>query len=210
MDYLQNIISSLDEAEKREFQYFIQRNKRKDQRKDLELFKLYCKDKKPTSKEQIAILDLPNSNAYHSTRKRLYHHLSDFALIKAVDEDQSSASRVSGLINISRHLFDRGLDKIAWNLLIKAEGLAIKNECFAELNSILLLQADKIHLQDKKHMVEVLRAYDENRLRLEEEERIALLQAELRQRIRQALATGRDVEWVMIVRETLSKARMRS
>lgn len=205
MDYLERIINSLDQAEKKEFQHFIQRNKRRAGRKDLALFKLYCRTIVPRVKEQIKLLEIPNKNAYYSTRKRLYAHLSDYALLKTNEEDGTVGSRVRGLYNIAVHLFDRGLDRLAWNILHKASELGLKNRLYAELNLIFLLQVDKLHLQDKLTLFDAVRAYESNRDLLIQAEKIALFQAELRHNMMQASRSGMEIDLKQILQRIIAQ-----
>lgn len=205
MDYLAQIINSLDQAEKKEFQHFIQRNKQRDGRKDLTLFKLYCSPEIPIVKEQIRLLDIPNKNAYYSTRKRLYAHLSDYALLKTNEEDGSVGSRVRGLYNIAVHLFERGLNRLGWNILHKATELGVKNRLHAELNAIYLLQVDKLHLQDKLSLFEVVRVYESNREQLIQVEKVALFQAELRHNMLQASRSGMEVDLRQILQRIMAQ-----
>ncbi len=205
MDYLERIINSLDQTEKKEFQHFIQRNKRRAGRKDLALFKLYCRKEVPLVKEQIKLLEIPNKNAYYSTRKRLYAHLSDYALLKTNEEDGTVGSRVRGLYNIAVHLFDRGLDRLAWNILHKASELGVKNRLYAELNAIYLLQVDKLHLQKKLNLFDVVRAYESNRDLLIQAEKVALFQAELRQNMIQASRSGMEIDLKQILQRIIAQ-----
>lgn len=205
MDHLERIINSLDQAEKKEFQHFIQRNKKRNGRKDLALFKLYCRDELPGVDEQIGLLEIPNKNAYYSTRKRLYAHLSDYALLKTNEEDGSAGSRVRGLYNIALHLFDRGLDRLAWNILLKGALLGQKNRLYAELNAIYLLQVDKLHLQENLILFNVVRAYESNRELLLQSEKVALFQAELRQNMMQVSRSGMDIDLKQVLQRIIAQ-----
>ncbi len=205
MDYLEEIINSLDRAEKKEFQHFIQRNKKRAERKDLALFKLYDDPPLPSVKKQMALLEIPNSNAYYGTRKRLYAHLSDFAILKANEEDQSAGSRVRGWYNIATHLFDRGLDKLAWNMLEKGRELAKKNDLFAELNAIYLLQIKNLHRQNEWSLFELTRAYERNQKLLRSDEKMILFHADLRQNMHQLSQSHMDVDLRMVLRRLMTQ-----
>ena len=135
MDDLSTIIHSLDAAEQLEFQNFIQRDRYKKERKDLKLFELLQGEERSATELQKE-LELPNANAYHALRRRLYQHLSDFILIRSTQEDMSSMSRVNGMLSMARHLFNTGSDKLAWKILERSEKMAAQNELYELLNSI--------------------------------------------------------------------------
>ena len=83
MDSLQEVIHSLDVKQQGEFVYFIQRNKYRKGRKDLQLFNLLRQEKNWSAKGIVEHLKTPNLNAYHTIRKRLFNHLADFIILKS-------------------------------------------------------------------------------------------------------------------------------
>ena len=74
MDKLQEIINTLSEDDKREFRIFINRQKSKKERKDLDLFELIGAQTHP-KEIQKTLYKTPNKIAYHTLRKRLLKHL---------------------------------------------------------------------------------------------------------------------------------------
>jgi|GEM_PF-2828119 len=210
MNQLEEIISAMEEGERKEFRYFIQRNKRLTSRKDLAVFDRYAKQRKPLSRADILELGFPTSNAYHSTRKRLYAHLSDYAILRSQREDTTKESRVNGLISIAKHLFGRGLHKLAWSLLDKAMVLAEKNGLYAELNTLYMLKAEHAQTRDDIDVRELSRLHEENRQRLRSEESLLLKRAELTQRITQARRAGKEIDLVGIFQSIVRSPDFRS
>lgn len=145
MDDLQQIIHSFSENKQKEFRQFIQRNRFKTSRIDLDLFNLFAKDKEYAKDEILVALygeDQQDRNAYHSVRKRLVKHLNDFIYLLQIDNDESLASEISKNLILVRHLFNNNLNKLAWKQLKKSENLADRAELNQQLQSIYELQIE--------------------------------------------------------------------
>ena len=113
MDKLQEIINTLSDDDKREFRIFINRQKSKKERKDLDLFELLCLQL--NSKEiQSRLYKTSNKVAYHTLRKRLLKHLTDFIVLKQIDADTTAASSISGLITMAAYLLKNQSNELAW------------------------------------------------------------------------------------------------
>ena len=127
MDDIQQIVHSFSEIEQKEFRQFIQRNRFKSSRIDLDLFNLFAVDRVYAKDEIIDLLysKSVDRNAYHSVRKRLVKHLNDFIYLRQIDNDESLASEISKNLILVRHLFSHSLSKLAWKYLKKARTLPI-------------------------------------------------------------------------------------
>lgn len=144
MDDLQQIIQSFTENEQREFRQFIQRNRFKSDRIDLDLFNLFAVDQAYEKGEILEALygKSGDRNAYHSVRKRLVKHLNDFIYLRRIDHDESLEAEISKNLILVRHLFSHNLDKLAWKYLKKTENLANKFELNQQLQLIYELQIE--------------------------------------------------------------------
>jgi hypothetical protein len=142
VDYIKDIIVSLHDDDVKEFRTFIQRQRSKKQRKDLQLFEILLEDKNLKAREICTMLygNSSNMNAYHSIRKRLLKQLMEFLVLKRMDEDTTSASYIMGLISVSHFLFESNQGSTAWHYLLKSEELALRNEQYDLLDNIYNLQ----------------------------------------------------------------------
>jgi len=141
MDVLNDIISTLSREDSKEFRVFINRLKRKTNRKDLELFDILQSQNALSGKDIVSDLyEDNNSVAYHALRKRLFKHLSEFILLKRNREDPTSASTIMGMISLTWYLFDKNRDRSGWIILKKAENLAEKSQQYELLNGIYHIQ----------------------------------------------------------------------
>ena len=144
MDDLQQIVHSLSDDQQRAFRQFIQRNRFKHARIDLDLFDLFALNKEYAKDEIIQSLygKKVDRNAYHSVRKRLVKHLNEFIYLRQIDNDESLASEISKNLILVRHLFSHNLDKLAWKYIKKSEALANKSELNQQLQMIYELQIE--------------------------------------------------------------------
>lgn len=208
MKHLEEIIGSMEQEELKEFQAFIQRHRHKRDRKDLKLFQLLSSNHLPPA-EILRQLETPNTNAYHTLRKRLYRHLSDFIILKSMDQEVTAAGRVNALLTMSRFLIQKGLVEAGWKLLLRAEKYGLQNELFDLLKSIYLLQIEQSHLNDQVDLDAVIERYETNNQRLQQSEKITLLQAVLKKRVLNAKREGIEVSFSDIYSETLSDFKMK-
>lgn len=204
MGNLREIIQSFDSREASEFQYFVQRHKQKKDRKDLELFKLLNQPEELNAAETIARLGTKNANAYHAIRKRLFKHISDFILVKSVDEDMSAGARVNSLYLISRYLFGRGLNKSAWKYLRKAEELGLQQDQYQYLNVIYNMQIEKHLVQDQDSLEEIIKKYEENKSKNDELERINITKSLIREQVEMYKQDGKGLDFKTIMDHSLN------
>jgi hypothetical protein len=94
---------------------------------------------------------------------------------------------------------------LGWNILQKAADLGQKNRLYEELNAIYLLQVEKLHLQDKINLFDLVRAYETNRELLLQSENVALFQAELRQNMAQASLSGMEIDLKQILHRIIAQ-----
>lgn len=144
MDDLQQIILTLTPDERKEFRKFIQRNRFKNQRIDLDLFNLLCQE---STQEKGEIFNQlyqheADRNAYHSVRKRLVKHLNDFIYLNQLGTEETLEAEITKNLILVRHLFRNNLEKLAWKYIRKSENLAEKAELNDQLQLIYELQIE--------------------------------------------------------------------
>ncbi|WP_027419134.1 hypothetical protein [Crocinitomix catalasitica] len=176
-DDLQAIIHSLSSLEQKEFRQFIQRNRFKNSRIDLDLFDLFVEERDIDNGEVLLKLygDDQQKNAYHSVRKRLIKHINEFIYLRQIDSDESLDAEISKNLILVRHLFAHNLTKLAWKNLKKSERLAEQAELNVQLQLIYDLQIehfDTAYVQSslddlvKKRMQIALLADDDQKLKI--------------------------------------------
>jgi hypothetical protein len=145
MDFLEQTIHHLNEEERADFRYYLQRQK--SGRKDLQLFELLCKTTDWKPRDLVAKLYSPiNMNAYHSLRKRLMHQLLGHIVHRRLRDDVTEQSNVLGMISMSQFMLEKNANEAAQYFIQRAEQLAEKNARYDLLDHIYNVQiahADK-------------------------------------------------------------------
>ncbi|WP_430816138.1 hypothetical protein [Carboxylicivirga sp. RSCT41] len=157
MDALVEIIKTFSAGEASEFTTFINRLKRKQNRKDLELFwLLYREDTLDKQSLLKRLYSDGNKVAYHALRKKLLRHVTDYIFSKQLREDYTSETQVSAYVGLARYLSEHNIDTLAWKYLRKAEQMAVKTEQYAMANQIARQQLDMPLHQLKQDIEPVL------------------------------------------------------
>lgn len=205
MDDLKLTIETLAEEDKRELATFIKRQKKKKNRKDLELYRLLLQQKSYTSEQLISALypDTPNPVAYYALRKRLQRHLTDFILLKNMEEDITAASPITGLMSLANYLFGVGIDRLAWVHLRKAEKLAQANEQYGLLNSVYNLQIEKADSEYADPLDNIIAKRNQNKQVADEDERANIASSIINLRLRAVRQQGSDIHFDKIIQEVL-------
>lgn len=178
VDNIKDIILLLNPDEKKEFRAFINRQRQRKNRKDLELFEILNEPTSFPAKEIVhRLYGNDNLNAYHSIRKRLLKHLIDYIVIKRVGDDTTSASSVMGLLSLSNFLFENGNDRVGWIYLKKSESLAIANEQFGLLNNIYNTEIEYSGSEYAPNLENIIEKWRGNKRLSEEDERANIAMA---------------------------------
>jgi len=194
MDDLRLTLQTLPPDDRRDLGQFIQWQRRKATgRQDLRLLELLLSPKEYKTEELIKKLypDEPNPVAYYALRKRLLRHLTDFLLLRQRQHDATAAASVRGQLTLAQYLFGAGVPRLAWNLLRKAEKLAQDNEQYEPLNAVYNLQIQYASSPHAEPLDAIVERRHRNKKAADEEERAAIADSLLRQRLRQARLRGR-------------------
>ena len=207
MDKLQELINTLSEDDKREFRIFINRQKSKKQRKDLDLFELISENI-PSKDIQKKLYKTPNKVAYHTLRKRLLKHLTDFIVLKQIDDDTTATSSISGLISLASYLFKNNSEEFAWRVLIQAEKLAIENDQYELLNNVYHLQIEKSDSEYSPDINDIYSNWKANKVLVDENERINIAYNFIKKEIDEIILRGKDININEVVDDLLVKYKL--
>jgi hypothetical protein len=204
MDDLKQIIHTFSVDERKEFIAFVQRQKKLKNRKDLDLFKILAQKQsyKPTQiLEKLYPID-QNRVAYHAVRKRLMQQLISFILLKS---NESQESTTLGFISLARFLFDRKLEKLAWEFLEKAEKTALQHEQYDLLNAIYNLQVLQAESEYAPALHEIISKHQQNKPLAEQDEKANIVNALIRQRLGEVRLQGEELDFGLIIKKTLKE-----
>jgi hypothetical protein len=191
MDKLQEITGTLSTDDKREFSIFINRQKSKKQRKDFDLFELICQQL-PSKEIQARLYITPNKVAYHTLRKRLLKHLTDFIVLKQIDDDTTASSSISGLITMASYLLKNQRIELAWRFLTKAEQTAIENEQYELLNTIYHLQINASDNEFAPSINDIYEKWKTNKELVDENERINIAYNFIKKELNEVIHQGKN------------------
>ncbi|MFM7023738.1 MAG: hypothetical protein ACKOXB_12250 [Flavobacteriales bacterium] len=208
MDSIQEVIHSLSDEQQKEFVYFIQRNKYRKGRKDLQLFNLLKQEKEYKGDELVKQLKTTNQNAYHTIRKRLFAHLADYVVLQSTSGDAGTASHVNAIIGVVNYLFDKGLNKQAWKYISLAEKIAVEHEFRDVLNTIYLLQIEKCHLNPEADIYMLVMKYEQNYEALQLNEKLQIASGLIRNKLNLEKKKGIDINFGDIVDNALQRLKI--
>lgn len=209
MDTLKSIIKSLKPQEKKDFRKFIHSQKVLEKRKDLELFDLLSNGEEDLDLE-LALYGKANKVPYHALRKRLTHKLTDFIVLKRLQEDTTSSSSLMGLISLAKYFFERRADELGWGYLKGAETKALSAEQFDLLNTIYLLQIEHWHGEFAEDIHIIIDKRAENKLLLDEDERATIACSLIKKELQKTVLEGKEVDFEGITRLILSSYNLRN
>jgi hypothetical protein len=204
MDKLQELINTLSEDDKREFRIFINRQKSKKNRKDLELFELIS-EQYATKDIENKLYKTPNKVAYHTLRKRLLKHLTDFIVLKQIDHDTTATSSIAGLISLATYLFKNQSDDFGWRILNKAELLASENEHYELLNNIYHLQIDESGSEFSPDINNIYEKWKINKQLVDENEKANIAYNFIKKELTNVKMKGEDKDLEKIITDLLKK-----
>ncbi len=207
MDKIQELINTLSEDDKREFRIFINRQKSKKERKDLDLFELINLQTNP-KEIQKKLYKNPNKVAYHTLRKRLLKHLTDFILLKQLDEDTTSKSSILGLISLSSYLFKKLSPEMAWRFLLKAEKLATENEQFEELNNIYQLQIEYADTDSAPSIDSIYKKWKTNKILVLEGEKTNIAYSYIKKELNEIKIKGEQKNLEIVINNILKEHQL--
>lgn len=191
MNSLQEIIALFSEEEQKDFIQFLKnRNKRNDS-KNIELFKALCKELR-TEAIMNTLYKTQNRNAYHGLRKRLYDNVIDFVSNRYMSEHNSEEIQVIQYLIIARYYFEQSENKVALKILKKAEQKAIECDAYALLNEIYFLKIQYAHETQSNNLEEWITLYSQNKKQVEREEKLNIVYAVVRQRLNEQSVSDVD------------------
>ncbi len=204
MDKLQELVNTFSKDDRREFRIFINRQKSKKQRKDLDLFELIS-NQLPTKEIEQKLYKSPNKVAYHTLRKRLLKHLTDFIVLKQIDSDTTATSSITGLISLAAYLFKNQSDDFGWRILKKAEHIAIENEQYELLNNIYHIQIDESDSEFAPDINEVYKKWQANKQLVDENEKANIAYNFIKKELNTVKMKGEDKDLEMVINDLLKK-----
>ena len=207
MDKIKIILKTLSPEEQKELNAFVQRQKKKKGRKDIELLSILKESKDYSSAEIIEKLYPQSQNkvAYHALRKRLMRHLTEFIVLKRMEMDPTTSSSIMGMISMGSYLFGKREDRLAWEFLKKAEKLAMDHEQYDLLNTIYNIQIEHTNTEFSCCLQELIGKRNRNKQMADEDERARIANAVITQQLSRVKLEGKDLNFHETTEQVLAK-----
>jgi hypothetical protein len=207
MDNLRSILDTFSEEEKKALHAFVQRQKIRKNRKDLQLLELLQEETLYNGNELVLKLypKTKNKIAYHALRRRLMQHFIDFITLSRSTDQTIEGTDIMGIISLSHYLFEVNLENIAWKYLKKAENQAQENEQYHLLNSIYNLALANTDNEFSPPFETLLELRNQNKVFAEQEERAHIANCILKNKLAQAKREGKVLDFDTIMTQILEE-----
>ena len=206
MDSLSELISLLNNTDKKLFKQFLQRKNKRSDVKNLALLDLIETD------DIISLNKLykpeKNNDAYHALRKRLQDNLLLFLSQKTFESTHSDTYDALRLVVVARFLLENDVVKVAFKCLDKAERLAEHLEQFNLLNELLLLKLQYAHLPGTEDLEDLTTRFMQNQALMQREARLNMAYAFLRQELQEIHLKGKIVNLTTLMITTIRKYKI--
>ncbi|WP_338792031.1 hypothetical protein V9L05_16965 [Bernardetia sp. Wsw4-3y2] len=207
MDNLRSILDTFSEEEKKALHAFVQRQKIRKNRKDLQLLELLQEETIYNGKELLIRLypKTKNKVAYHALRRRLMQHFIDFITLSRSTDQTIEGTDIMGIISLSHYLFEVNLENIAWKYLKKAQNQAQQNEQYHLLNSIYNLALANTDNEFSPPFEELLELRNQNKILAEQEERAHIANCILKNQLAEAKREGKVLDFDKMMNQILEE-----
>lgn len=207
MDNLRSILDTFSEEEQKALHAFVQRQKIRKNRKDLQLLELLQEETTYNGKELLLKLypKTKNKVAYHALRRRLMQHFIDFITLSRSTDQTIEGTDIMGIISLCHYLFEVNLENIAWKYLKKAEYQAQENEQYHLLNSIYNLALANTDNEFAPPFEKLLELRNQNKIFAEQEERAHIANCILKNKLTEAKREGKVLDFDKITTQILEE-----
>jgi len=206
MDSLSELISLLNNSDKRLFRQFLQRKNKRNDVKNLQLLDLIETDDIDTLKKLYD--PKKNNDAYYALYKRLQDNLLLFLSQKTFESNHSDTYDALRLLVVGRFLLENDVVKLAFKCLDKAERLAEQLEQFNLLNELLLLKVQYAHLPQAENLEALTSRFLQNQSNMQREAKLNMAYAFLRQELQEIHLDGKIVNLTALMITTIRKYKI--
>ena len=183
MNNISTLISVLTIEERKKFILELKKKNKRNDVKNIELFLLLANNANEKNLD-VLLYGKSSKGAYHALCKRLYDALIDFISIKSFEEEVSEEVNIYKLIRVSKILFEKHHEKLAFKILTKAE-LKSKNQgMYALLSEVYTMQIQFSHLYPELSLDVLIQKFQANKKILDVEERMNLFYASVQEELK--------------------------
>jgi len=180
MNKINDIILTLSSEEQRRFVLYLDKNNKRDDTKNVELFKLLASNEFNSKEIYNKLYSANKANAYHALRKRLYTSLIDFVANISLEGENSIDIQIIKYILASRTFLQENQFKVAFSILNKAEILANEHHLYALLSEIYHTLIQYSYSNDELSIDDIVNRSQENDKNLQLENQLNIVYAKIK------------------------------
>nr|WP_322624955.1 hypothetical protein [uncultured Flavobacterium sp.] len=203
MNAIPEMISLMNEEDKKDFNAFLRKKNKRDDVKNIRLFKMIETD--DIIGEKKLYKGQNNNDAYHALRKRLHDSLVQFMANRTFENATGEAHDVLRLLVVSRFFLEHSLTKTAFKCLAKAEARALPLEQFSLLNEIYLTRIQYAHLNPAEDLHGLMEKFRNNQVQMQREAQLNIGYALLRRELHDIHLKGKVVDFRTFVMGTIKQ-----
>ena len=204
MNNLNQIISSFTEDEQQNFVRFLEQKNKRNDTKNIQLFKLLSKKDIDSNTIQSLLYKNTSKNAYHALRKRLFQSIIEFLANTSLEEENSIDLQIIKYIIAARSLFLKKQFKLAYKILDKAEALAQAHHLFSLLNEIFHTKIQYAYTNPELDFELLIENFNQNQKDLFQEDQLNIVYAKIRQSLNQMVYNNEVTDFKTFINQTLA------
>ncbi len=211
MDHIREIVHTFSEDDARKFRFFINRSRQKNSRKDLDLFEIMLEEEAYKSKDMILRLygTSNEKEAYHALRKRLLKHLTDFIVLRNIEEEETSTSTIMRDVSLGQYLISNKHFSLSLRYLSKAENHAQETEQFDILNSIYNYMIEYYEVLGIEDLEALIEKRNQNQILLKQDENSNIAYSLVRNKLKEFRLNGIEVKIDDVIEDVLDRFQLK-
>ncbi len=202
---LKAITLTISEDDQQRFIQFLEKKNRRNDTKNIQLFKLLRNDKLDSKTICQTLYKDNNKVAYHALRKRLYQSLIDFTANISLEEENSIEMQAIKYILAARSCFVNNQPKVAYAILDKAEVLAQEHALYHILNEIYNTQIQYAYLNNDIDLQKLISKFKVNQKHHQLEDKMNMVYAKVRQTLSNMNYKGEVLDFQTILDDALNE-----
>jgi hypothetical protein len=180
MNPLNNIVSTFSFEEQQKFIKFLERKNKRNDTKNVKLFNLLLKTDLSSKAICLKLYGCQKKDAYHALRKRLYQSVIEFTANQGLQDENSVEMQIIKYILASRSFLLQKQYSVAYNILNKAELLAIEYYLFPLLNEIYHTKIQYAYAYPLANLDALISAFKNNQMNLHVEDALNIVYSKIR------------------------------
>ncbi len=202
MNTISNIISTLSEEEKGNFISLLRKKNRRNDTKNIQLFKLLDTNQIPKNLD-IQLYGKPSKNTYYALYKRLYDNLLDFIALNSFKNETSEELEIFKMLLASRIFFEHKKYVLGFKTINKAEKKALEHDCYSILSELYQTKMQYAHIPASEPFPTLVSKFKTNQQLAQQEENLTLVHAIIKQQLIKGAMTNAKQDIAILITTTL-------